>query len=283
MVFPSPKRVLMARPTHFDVLYDINPYMKNEAGELQKVDKPRAMKQWQELHDKYLSLGFEVEVIEGTDKLPDIVFTANQSLPFWDVRNNCKAVLMSQMRSEFRKEEVEIFSRWYEERGYKVYRLSDASRGLEGNGDALIHPGKRIIWGGTGPRTDREVYGEVGEITQLEVMLLPLINPMFYHLDTCFSILNGETVVIQPDAFSKESRDLIKKHFKNVIETTKTECMAFFTANCHSPNGKDVIYQSGATSFESSLRSLGFNLHPVETSEFMKSGGSVFCMKMMVF
>ncbi len=39
MTTPKPSRVLMTSPDHFDVVYAINPYMKDKSGKLQKVDR----------------------------------------------------------------------------------------------------------------------------------------------------------------------------------------------------------------------------------------------------
>ena len=278
-----PRRVLMTKPENFDVVYAINPYMKDAAGNLKKVDRKQAMIQWQKLKDKYESLGLKAEVVNDELGHPDMVFCANQSLPFWNYTHNKPAVLMSQMRSEFRQGEVKIYSEWFKKMGYEVYELSQKNLSLEGNGDALVHPHRRLIWGGAGPRTDRDVYLEVTTITGHDVILLPLQNPDFYHLDTCFSILDEKTVVIQPEAFTKESREMIASVFERVIETSISDCSGYFTGNCHSPNGKDVITHQGCKGFESELKNLGYKVHPVDTTEFMKSGGSVFCMKMMYF
>jgi N-dimethylarginine dimethylaminohydrolase len=42
----------------------------------------------------------------------------------------------------------------------------------------------------------------------------------------------------------------------------------------------DIVIQKGSNKLTQRLRQSGFTLHEVETSEFMKAGGSVFCMKM---
>lgn len=278
-----PSRILMTTPDYFEVIYAINPYMKDENGNLKQVDKKLAMKQWQDLKQKYESLGLEVEVLKGLTGFPDMVFCANQSLPFWDFLTNKPAVIMSHMRSEFRQGEVEAYSKWFREQGYEVKELSQKNLSLEGNGDALVHPGKKLIWGGNGPRTDKEVYEEISNITGYDVIPLPLMNPDFYHLDTCFSILNEKTVVIQPEAFDELSRKMISSIFTSVIETNIADCSQYFTGNCHSPNGKDVITHKGCERFENDLKKNGFKVHGVDTSEFMKSGGSVFCMKMVCY
>lgn len=278
-----PSKVLMTSPEYFEVIYAINPYMKDESGNLQQVNRPLAMKQWQALKDKYESLGIKVEVVPGLKGFPDMVFCANQSLPFWDTDKNQPAVIMSRMRSEFRQGEVATYSDWYRRNGYVVHELPQKSLGLEGNGDALVHPGKKLIWGGCGPRTDRDVYKEITNITGYDVIPLPLMNSSFYHLDTCFSILDENTAVIQPEAFDELSRKMFRAVFKNIIETTISDCSSFFTGNCHSPNGKDVITNMGCLNFESDLAKHGFRVHPIDTSEFLKSGGSVFCMKIMCY
>jgi N-dimethylarginine dimethylaminohydrolase len=278
-----PSRILMTSPEYFEVIYAINPHMKDESGNLKQVDRELAIKQWHALKDKYISLGLKVDVLPGKFGFPDMVFCANQSLPFWDTDKNKPAVIISNMRSEYRQGEVEAYSRWYKQNGYIVHELPDKTLGLEGNGDALVHPGKKLIWGGCGPRTDREIYKEVTNISGHDVIPLPLMNPDFYHLDTCFSILDEKSVVIQPEAFDDLSRKMIATVFENVIETTISDCSTYFTGNCHSPNGKDVITNKGCTKFEADLVKHGYKVHPVDTSEFIKSGGSVFCMKMMCY
>lgn len=279
----KPSRVLMTSPDYFEVLYAINPYMKDESGKLQQVDRSLAMKQWQALKDKYVSLGIKVEVLPGLSGFPDMVFCANQSLPFWDTEHNKPAVIMSHMHSEFRQGEVDSYSKWYRQNGYIVHELSQKTLSLEGNGDALIHLGRKLIWGGCGFRTDRDVYREISNLTGHDVIPLPLLNPSFYHLDTCFSILDEKTAVIQPEAFDELSRKMIAMVFETVIETSAADCSVYFTGNCHSPNGKDVIINKGCSAFESELTKKGYRVHPIDTSEFIKSGGSVFCMKMMCY
>ena len=277
---PEKRKVIMADPGFFDVLYSINPHMLDESGNLNKVDKTAARLQWQALQDCYRKLGFETHIIPAAKEFPDLVFTANQSLTFW---NDGPSVLMSHMQSEFRRGEVPLLEKWYKDHNYKIFHLPAGSTFLEGNGDVIPHPGKNIFWGGCGPRTRKEVYAEVEKVSGKTIILLPLVHELFYHLDTCFSILNEKTVVFLPEAFSPETVQMIREMFPVAIETDLDECKNFFTGNCHSPDGKNVIYQKGARKLEERLLKAGFELHPLDTSEYMKSGGSVFCMKMMAF
>ena len=56
-----------------------------------------------------------------------------------------------------------------------------------------------------------------------------------------------------------------------------------FACNAHSPDGKHVLIQSSATRAMHALERAGFSPIPIDTSEFIKSGGSVFCLKLMLF
>ena len=214
-----------------------------------------------------------------------MVYSANNCFPFLDQKTGAPTVLMGRMKSVLRQPEIGIFEKWFCDNGYTVKHLKTPFLSFEGNGDALLHPvksaeGKTLVWGGYGSRTDERVYEELTSRFKLEVIPLKLVTPEFYHLDTCFAILNEETVVIQPEAFRADDVQIIKKKFKRVLETDLHENMRTFACNCFSPNGKDVIVQRGAERFAEKLFNLGFHVHPVDTGEFLKGGGSVFCLKM---
>jgi N-dimethylarginine dimethylaminohydrolase len=282
-VCPAFRRVLMVSPEYFRVEYAINPYMKSAGGELKQVDVARAMEEWQRLREAYIRLGVPVIVLPGEKNLPDMVFAANQGFPFRDPKSGRTSCLMSRMRSEFRRGEVPFFKRWFEANGYETLELETPGVFFEGNGDAHLHPGLPLVWGGVGPRTTLEAQEEIARRFDLAVVPLELRSPDFYHLDTCFTLLNAETVAYLPDAFSPSSRKLVEAGFRNVIPLGYDECHRYFSGNCHCPNGRDVLIQEGNRRFNALLERAGFTVHELDTSEFMKSGGSVFCMKMMIF
>ena len=282
-VLPTKRKVLMVDPEHFDVKYAINPFMSDSAGKLNKIDKAKAREQWAGLADAYRKLAYEVIVLNAQPELPDMVFAANQSLPFWMLGEIRPAVVMARMASPFRKAEVAFFSEWYAKNGYRIFLLPDDGITFEGNGDVLIQNSLPVIWAASGPRTTSSVWKHLEEITGYQVNTLVLRHPEFYHLDTCFSVLTEDTVALYPGAFDDEDLRRIRRGFLNVIEIDYEECSLMFAGNCHSPDGKNVIVQPGAERFQAALVQRGFNVVEVETSEFMKSGGSVFCMKMMAY
>jgi len=277
---PAPKQVLTVNPTYFDVEYVINPHMKDHVG---NVDKMQALNEWEHLVDGYEELGFKVHQLDGVEGLPDMVFCANQSLPFIDEKGNSKA-LMSIMHSPERKDEVPYIEKWYREQGYEIEYLNDSAvDDFEGMGDALWHFKKRLLWGGYGFRSSLKAYNQIVEKFDVPVVALELIDDKFYHLDTCMAMLNKDSVLIYPDAFKKEGLDMIYKLFDNVIEATQYEAEKLFAVNATCPDGKNVLIQQGCTDVNQKLRDAGFSVHEYSTFEFIKSGGSVFCMKMLLW
>ena len=279
-----PQQVLLTTPNYFDVAYVINPHMEGKAG---TVDKPEALRQWEALRETYDALGVEVHTLDGAAGLPDMVFCANQTLPYVDPREDTpeggrRGVVLSRMHAEERREEVPYYAGFFSEHGYDVRELSDEVDGpFEGMGDAIWHPGRHLLWGGHGFRTSPEVYDAVSEMLDVPVVLLELADEDFYHLDTCLCPLDEETALVYPEAFSEEGRALIEHFFENVIEVPAVEAREQFACNAHCPDGQHVLLQRGCEVTVEQLKAAGFTPVELNTEEFLKSGGSVFCMKLM--
>ncbi|WP_022835972.1 dimethylarginine dimethylaminohydrolase family protein [Salisaeta longa] len=277
---PAPQRALLTTPAYFDVAYVINPHMEGHAG---TVNKDVAWQQWKALRATYTALDFEPLVLDGVEGLPDMVFCANQTLPYRRP-NGTRGVVLSRMHAPQRADEVAHYADFLGRHGYEVTPLPDAvDSDFEGMGDAIWHPNRYLLWGGYGFRTDRAAYEALAELLDVRVLALRLHDPDFYHLDTCFSVLSEDTVLIYPDAFDAASCDLIHALFANVLEAPGHEARELFACNAHCPDGTHVIIQEGCTGTNARLSAAGFVPVPVDTSEFLKSGGSVFCMKQMLF
>ena len=275
----KPQKVLMCKPEYFEVNYSGNEFMK---GNIDNVDKDKALSQWNGLKDIYASLGYEVVLIEPVKDLVDMVFTANQSLPFLDASEK-KKVILSKMKNDQRKGEVIFFKDFYLKRDYEVIELPDEIRYFESMGDCVIDYNRNILFGGFGFRTDEKTYDIIAKYTDFKIVKLKLVNPVLYHLDTCFSVLNSETAVIQSSAYDETGLQVLKDCFNNIIYADEKENLEYFVCNCHCPDGRNVIVQKGSVKFAEDITKTGLNLIEVETGEFMKSGGSVFCMKIMIY
>ena len=277
-MIPKPRRVLLTDPAHFRVDYVINPHM---AGHVGTVDGERARAQWRTLRDAYVGLGFDVEVMPGVEGLPDMVFCANQILPIVTPEGRRVAVA-SRMHTPQRAPEVEHYAAYFTSIGYEVLRLdADLPGDFEGMGDALWHPGAYRLYGGYGYRTDRAVYERLAAELNMTIVPLELVDVDFYHLDTCLSLLDTETALVFPSAFTEEGLALLRAHVPRLLEVPEAEARERFACNAHCPDGRHVLLQQGSIHTERLLRGAGFEPVPLDTSEFLKAGGSVFCMKLM--
>ncbi len=277
---PLPRRVLMVSPDYFDVEYVINPHMEGHVGQ---VDRTLARRQWEALRDTYRTLGFEVHVLDGVPGLPDMVFCANQTLPF--LRGDSeRGVVLSRMHAPQRRDEVPHIARFFEQQGYALVSIPNEVPGsFEGMGDALWHPGHALLWGGYGFRTDRAVYEWLAHALDVRVVALHLTDPDFYHLDTCLSLLDAGTALYVPAAFDDEGRALLHRLIPNLIEVPEREARELLACNAHCPDGRHVLIQQGCPETVARLRAAGFEPIELDTGEFLKSGGSVFCMKLRFF
>jgi N-dimethylarginine dimethylaminohydrolase len=275
---PASVGVLMARPTHFAVEYVINPHMEGNVG---TVDQALALEQWERLKSVYESIGYEVHVIDGVEGLPDLVFIANQSFPA-QLPDGSWAVVMSNMRSRHRTGEVPVVEAWYRGRDANTLRLSDPDAEFEGCGDCRWHPGRKLIYGGHGFRTQRSSLAELAELLQTPVVPLHLVDPAFYHLDTCLSPLTETAALVVKEAFEPEGLAMLRQAFPQLIEVPLEEARDGFAANGNCPDGKHFVVHPGNRITREAVSALGIEVFEVDTSEFLKSGGSVFCMTMML-
>lgn len=279
MKFPFPKQVLMVRPNGFRVEYAINPYMRDENGNLQKIDEAKAYRQWQTVKETFTSLGLHVHVIEGDPAFPDMVFCANQTLPYWQ-KDGSMALILARMRSPQRQGEVRYFQEWADRRSIPTLSVTDHV--FEGAGDAIWNYETRELLGGFGFRSDEKAYNLVEQAIGRPVHRLRLIDETFYHMDTCLAVLRGDTVAYVPEAFDEPSRNRLKTLFPRQIEIDFHEARHHFAGNCISVDGIHVMLNQGSSRFVMQLKDAGFTPIEVETTEFLKSGGSVFCIKQLL-
>lgn len=271
--------VLMVQPTYFKIGYEINPFMRKVDGELNIVNERIAQQQWNALQQIYLDLGLNVLQVPASEMHPDMVFTANQLLPFKDPKNNFEqSFILSHMATAERAGEVIYFKNWASERGYKTYQLNIGP--FEGMGDALWSTDESVLFLGHGYRTHKDVAVELEKIVQKKVVALKLISPYFYHLDTCLSVINQDTCAYVKEAFDEESVKKLDSYFKTKIEIPFEEAKKFLACNLFCPDGKTIIIEKQCTETISRLSDFGFDIKAVDTAEFLKSGGSVFCLKL---
>ncbi|MDE0896033.1 MAG: amidinotransferase [Planctomycetota bacterium] len=278
---PLADQVLMVDPADFDVLYAINPHMLDEDGNLLSVDRHEARRQWWCLREAIEDLGVHVDVAPPLEGFPDIVFCANQALPISNaITGGHSIAIASNMASEERAGEVPHIISYLRELGYQPGALKARDVHLEGMGDGLFHPGRKLLWAGVGPRSEEAAWLELSTRFDLTVALLPLADPDFYHLDTALAMLSEDACLWYPDALTKEARELVEALVPTRIEAPEDEARKLFACNAFSPDCETVLINQGCNVTNDRLETAGFRVQELNTSEFVKAGGSVFCMKL---
>jgi N-dimethylarginine dimethylaminohydrolase len=281
---PVHSTVVLVDPAYFDVEYAINPHMGGD------VDSERARAQWDQLRDVYEDLADDVRVLDpaetwpslgdGSDspppaERPDMVFVANHAVPSADGDR----VVLSRMATAERTGEPDYFGAWADEQGYGVQ--SPPSFQFEGMGDALWHPGRRLLWGGHGVRSDRQAYDELAARLGATVVPLELTDDRYYHLDVCLAPLSESTALVQPEAFTTDGLAKIRAVFDRVLEAPANESTDGFAVNVEVVDDT-VILGSEAPETTALLEDAGYDVRSVATDEFMKAGGSVCCLTLSV-
>jgi N-dimethylarginine dimethylaminohydrolase len=266
-------RVLMCPPTYFEVREVKNPHMGSA------IDHELARHQWEALWQAFQDAGLTVATINPVPDLDDMVFAANQVFVGTHPQSG-KFIVPSRMRYPSRQKEVPYYVEWFRQRGYRVMDLDLGDECLEGHGDLIWHPGLCRIWAGYGFRSTRggvEGFADAMAELAFPVTFLELTDPYCYHLDTCFCPLNADTVLVYSGAFSADSVARIREGFKRVHELAREDALQFML-NGVVANGKFITSRT-TLRLDEILQQEGLAPVVVATSEFEKSGGSVFCMK----
>jgi N-dimethylarginine dimethylaminohydrolase len=271
-----PQTVLMCPPTFFDVRERKNPYMRLP------IDHNLAQHQWENLRRSLENAGVKVETIAPVKELEDMVFAANQVFVGYSDKIG-KFIVPSEMRYIIRQKEVPFYVEWFRERGYQIIALDLQGEYLEGHGDLLWHPDRSKIWAGYGFRSTlggvRKFAAAMAELG-FSVIPLQLVDDHCYHLDTCLCPLNNEAALIYSGAYSPESLNELRSGWKRLHELSREESMQFI-GNGIVANGRYITPRI-TNNLRRILDAEGLTPVLVDTSEFEKSGGSVFCMKCVI-
>jgi N-dimethylarginine dimethylaminohydrolase len=256
-------RILMCPPDFYGIEYEINPWMKVERGSTPE----RARRQWRQLHDTLVGLGAKVELLTPQPGLPDLVFTANAGLMFRE------RFFSSRFRHEVRARETPVFDAWFAAHGFTVERLPEGTY-FEGAGDALFCG--PTLFAGYRIRSDVHGHQYLARVLHRQVLPLELVNPSFYHLDTCFCPLAPGEALYYPGAFDDYGRKVLEVHVPQLLPATEADAHRF---GCNAVVvGKNVVLNAGCEALAAGLRAWGYNPIPVELDEFIKSGGSAKCL-----
>jgi N-dimethylarginine dimethylaminohydrolase len=253
----------MCPPDYYGIEYEINPWMSRSRGSV--VEKAKT--QWKGLYEILCGLGVNVELLEPRPGLPDLVFTANAGLIFG------KRFFSSRFRHEVRARETPFFDAWFKDHDFTVERLPEGMY-FEGAGDALFCGS--ALFAGYRIRSDVQGHQHLGLTLGKQVLPLELVNPRFYHLDTCFCPLAPGEAIYYPAAFDAYGRRVIESHVPKLFAVQEDEAHRF---GCNAVVvGKAVVHNAGCERMADDLKNWGYEPIATELDEFLKAGGSAKCL-----
>ena len=255
------RRYLMCPPAHFKVTYSINPWMDPT----KPVDLRLAVTQWEDLRDRYVSLGHTVEELEPDPGLPDMVYAANGATVV-DGR-----VLGARFAHPERHAEATAHLAWFRSHGYT--EVHEPEHINEGEGDFAVTDSWLLA--GRGFRSSPLSHNEAQEFFGRPVIGLNLVDPRYYHLDTALCVLGGDEIMYYPPAFSPGSRAVLERLFPEAVVAEEPDAGAL-GLNAVS-DGLHVLLPQAAVGLFEPLRERGYEPIGIDLSELLKGGGSVKC------
>lgn len=258
---------LMCKPRYYEVCYEINPFMNVN----RFIDLKLAEQQWNVLVLKIQECGGSIKLIDGVSGYPDMVFTSNAAFIY---KND---VILSNFFHKERSGETQFYHKYFQAQNYNIINKLYSSHSFEGEAEVLLVNDNWFV--AVGQRSKKEFYENNDFFKNLNIHYCELVSNVFYHLDTCLLYLGDSKGIWYPNAFSRQSQ-LKLLQYLNLYSITYVEAMNL-ACNAIVIN-KNVIIPSGCPITEQILNSLGYKVHPIDMSEFIKSGGACNCLTLKI-
>lgn len=259
----SQARILMCPPDFYGIEYEINPWMDRT----QPADHAAAVGQWNALRDLLVEAGASIALMDPIAGVPDLVFTANAAVIHQHV------AVLANFRHPQRQREVPWDEAWFKQHGFQIARLDEAFF-FEGAGDALFCGD--TLFAGYRIRSDARGHQQLGTLLGCRVIPLELIDPHYYHLDTCFCPLSPSEAIYYPGAFDDYGRKVLDELIEELIPVEGDEA-ARFACNAVVV-GKTVVTNTGCPQLHKALATRGYHPRGTLLDEFIKAGGSAKCL-----
>ncbi len=253
----------MCPPSHFGVLYEINPWMDATT----VVDADSARQQWEHLASTLRVAGAEVVLMEPADGLPDLVFTANAGLV------NGNQFIPSRFRHPERQGETDVDVQWFSEQGFTVEWLPDGVSN-EGAGDAL--PFGDVLVSGYHFRSDAASHAYVSRLTGAAVRSVELIDPRLYHLDLTFCPLDSRRAMVAPLGWDRYGLAVLENLVPEPLFLEDEEALEFCGNSV--VVGSVVVMPACPPRVGRQLERWGFDVVVCPVDQFLKAGGGCRCL-----
>ena len=239
----SKPHILICPPDYYGIEYEINPWMSTE----RQANHAAAVEQWQRLRQLLADSGAKITEVPPVSGLPDLVFTANAAIIYR------QRAILARFKHEQRQGEEPHFRRALEELGFEVLD-PPGDFSFEGAGDALFCGD--TLFAGYRMRSDARGHQQIGEQLGVRVLPLELVDPYYYHLDTCFCPLAPDEAIYFPGAFDDYGRRVLAEHVDNLISVEEPEARSFA---CNAVVvDRTVITNAGCPLLHEQLRQAGY-------------------------
>jgi N-dimethylarginine dimethylaminohydrolase len=231
---------------------------------------------WTELKRTYEALGARIDVQTPERGLPDMVFTANAAVVL-----DRKVMLARFLCPERQGEEAHNRAFFEAQRARGVVDTIVAPPpGLffEGAGDAIWDRSRSVLWTGYGQRSSRDMQFALAEAFGVPTVALELVDPRFYHLDTCFCVLPRGEILWFRAALAPASQALVEELAGRDKLIDASEDDAHHLAVNSVSLGSDVVLCHASERLRAQLRERGYQPHVVSLDSFNRSGGAAYCL-----
>jgi len=253
---------VMCPPEWYGVDYVLNPWM---AGNVHRSSRDMAFAQWKGFHNVLRGVA-DVRLLHPEPGCPDMVFLGHAAL----VHHGVAAI--SSFHPTERRAESTYVRRWLASQGFLLWE-TPRETAFEGEGDLCFNDSGTALWAAHGVRTCKAAHRHVADAWHVPVESLHLVDPRFYHLDTCFTPLAGGYLLYYPGAFDATSLARIERVYPSDRRIAVSEADATRMA-CSALNlGRTVFTGEIGRELAGRLFDAGFDVVQLELGEFIKGGG----------
>jgi len=268
-------RLVMCPPKYLSTAIKNNVWMKGE-----KVDRVRAMRQYERIKNVIEEFGVEVLEIPPERGCQDQTYVANIAValdPF---------VVLANYKALGRDCEVGPAKAFYEKNGYTTVQ---PPYDFEGEAD-LKKLSEGLYFGGHGQFTDLRAHQWMENLTGVKIIPLKETNPKVYHLDCSLFVINPEAVIVSSAGLDKAALRTIEKHAEIIMVPDGLPEYTGCTNAVLIP-GKEVVlsgtfnpelpeYREAMEWMNKTFDRFGYTCVFLDTDEADKSGADLSCMVM---
>ena len=102
-----------------------------------------------------------------------------------------------------------------------------------------------------------------------------LVDPRFYHLDTCLFVVADDQIAYYPAAFSDESHAELRRRYPDALIASESDALTFGLNSVS--DGRHVVIAEDSVGLIAQLTDRGYVPIPVDLSELRKAGGGAKC------